>query len=114
MTVETAQLICDGQPVASLMIATSWQERSMGLLGRNSFEGALLLKPARSIHTFGMRFPIDAAHCDANLCVLRVSTLRPTRISRFVAGTRSFIEARAGMFQLWQLQQGSQLTIKYQ
>ena len=37
-----------------------------GLLGRDGIEGALLLRPARSVHTLGMRFAIDVAFCDAD------------------------------------------------
>jgi len=44
-------------------VADSWWPRLRGLLGRPALtegEGVLLL-PCRSVHMFGMRFPIDVA-----------------------------------------------------
>ena len=54
----------DGQVLASLAVADTWWLRTRGLLGRDGVDGALLLRPARSVHTLGMRFPIDVAFCD--------------------------------------------------
>jgi uncharacterized membrane protein (UPF0127 family) len=69
-----------------------------GLLGRGSLgdgEG-LLLRPAGSIHTAFMRFPIDAVFLDADLEVLRVeSNLRPWRISA-QRGAKAVVELPAG------------------
>ena len=39
--------------------------RRRGLLGRDGFEGALVLAPCRHVHTARMRFAIDVALCDA-------------------------------------------------
>lgn len=47
-----------------LEIATSYRARTKGLLGRDAVDGALLLSPAGSVHTFRMRFPIDVAYLD--------------------------------------------------
>ena len=56
--------------------------RMWGLLGRRSLpwgEG-LLLRPAASVHTFFMRFPIDVVFLDRELTVLGVTPeLRPWR-----------------------------------
>ena len=61
-----------------------------GLLGRDGIEGALLLRPARSVHTFRMRFAIDVAFCDRDLRVLRVVThgAQPGRVGRCGGPTR--------------------------
>ncbi|MFQ5557215.1 MAG: DUF192 domain-containing protein, partial [Acidimicrobiales bacterium] len=65
-------LVAGDHVIASLEIAESRRARRRGLLGRDGIDGALLLCPARSVHTFGMRFPIDVAHCDSGMRVLRV------------------------------------------
>jgi uncharacterized protein len=61
--------------------------RMRGLLGRSQLgdgEG-LLLRPANSVHTFFMRFPIDVVFIDSEGHVTRVvRALRPWR----VAGSR--------------------------
>src|SRR5262245_7555833 len=79
-----AWLLKDGQVLASLELAEGRRARARGLLGRDGYDGAILLRPARSVHTVGMRFPIDVAFCDDDLRVLRVVTMHRHRISRVV------------------------------
>lgn len=103
-----------GDPVvlASLEIAEGWRARSRGLLGRDGIDGALLLRPARSVHTLGMRFPIDAAFVDGDLVVRKVVTLRPNRIAAPVWAARGVIEAGAGCFAHWGVGPGDQLGVE--
>ncbi len=105
-----AWLICEGTPVA-LEVAESPRRRAKGLLGREAILGALLLTPARSVHTFRMRFAIDVAYLDADLNVLAVETLAPNRLGRRARGTRQVLEAEAGSFERWGLQPGVQLSV---
>lgn len=107
-----AWLLRDGEVLAALEIAESRRARRRGLLGRDSFEGALLLRPARSVHSIGMRFPIDVAFCDADLVVLCTLSLRPNRISRTRWRAQSVIEASSGAFERWGLRPGDQLEIE--
>lgn len=102
-------LLRDGEVLASLEVADTRPARRRGLLGRDGIEGALLLVPARSVHTFGMRFPIDVAWCDPDLTVVRTATVRPNRLPRPSLRARSVLEAEAGSFQRWGLQVGDQL-----
>lgn len=44
-----------------VQIACSLGARLRGLMGRDGFEGALLIAPCHDIHTFGMARPIDVA-----------------------------------------------------
>jgi uncharacterized membrane protein (UPF0127 family) len=87
-------------------------ERSHGLLGRESVEGALLLRPAFVVHTFGMRFPIDVAFCDRRLHVRAVVTMGRNRFNRPRLGTSVILEAQAGAFTRWRLGPGSRLEIE--
>jgi hypothetical protein len=107
-----AWLLRDGEVLASLEVAGSRRARRRGLLGRDRIDGALLLQPARSVHTLGMRFPIDVAFCDADLHVLRVVRLRRHRVSRVVWRSRAVIEAEAGAFDRWNLRPGDELEVK--
>lgn len=77
--------------------------RTRGLLGRTGVDGALVLSPASSVHTIGMRFAIDVAHLDADLRVLRVATMAPHRVGRPVRRSRHVLEAEAGAFERWGL-----------
>ena len=107
-----AWLLRDGEVLASLEVAESRSARRRGLLGRTSASGALLLQPARSVHTLGMRFPIDVAFLSRDLVVLRVTSLRRWRMSRYVFRAHAVLEAEAGAFALWNLAVGDQLEIK--
>jgi uncharacterized membrane protein (UPF0127 family) len=102
-------LLRDGEVLASLEVADTRAARRKGLLGRDSFDGALLLSPARSVHTIGMRFPIDVAWLDADLTVLRTTCMRRHRVSRPVVHAHAVLEAAAGTFARWELVVGDRL-----
>jgi uncharacterized membrane protein (UPF0127 family) len=107
-----AWLLREGEVLASLEVATSTRARARGLLGRDGVEGAILLQPARSVHTFRMRFPIDVAFCTGDLVVLRTVTMARNRIGRPVRRARCVLEAEAGSFVRWNLRPGDELEIR--
>jgi len=95
----TQALVADGRVVCpALSVADTARTRMRGLLGRRSLgdgEG-LLLRPAGSIHTAFMRFPIDAVFLDADMRVLRVaSNLQPWRLAA-QRGAKAVVELPAG------------------
>jgi hypothetical protein len=92
-------------------MATFPWERSRGLLGRDSFDGAVLLAPAFGVHTLGMRFPIDVAFCSASLQVVATVTMARHRLGRPRVRARAVLEAPAGAFAQWGVVKGSQLAI---
>jgi uncharacterized membrane protein (UPF0127 family) len=104
-------LLVDGEPVAPIEVASSYSARSKGLLGRAGIAGALLIRPGSSVHTFGMRFPIDVAYCDRDLVVLATVTMARHRLGRVRLRARSVLEAEAGNFGRWHLVPGSRLAI---
>ena len=107
-----AWLVRDGEVLATLEVVESVGGRMRGLLGRDTVEGAVLLRPAKSVHTVGMRFPIDVAYVDGQLSVVRTVQMRTWRIGRPVMKARGVIEAEAGAFAKWNLRVGDQLEVK--
>ncbi|HEY3940864.1 MAG TPA: DUF192 domain-containing protein [Acidimicrobiales bacterium] len=105
-------LLRDGQVLASVDIADSPVERMRGLLGRSSYEGAMLLPATRSVHTLMMRFPLDVAHMTADLKVLSTSRMGRWRIGLPRPGCRCVLEASSGAFERWALEVGDQLEIR--
>ena len=105
-------LLRDDQVLATLEVADSLGTRARGLIGREGIEGALLLRPAWSVHTFGVRFPIDVAHCDGDMRVLRTTTMSPNRLGLPVLQARAVIESEAGTFREWGLRPGDELEVK--
>jgi len=107
-----AWIVRDGDVLASADVACTARARRRGLLGRDGIDGALVLRPCRSVHTFFLRFPIDVAFCDREGTVLRTCSLRPWRLSPIVARAGFAIEAEAGAFERWRLRAGDRLEVK--
>lgn len=105
-------MVCGDRVMASLELAGSRSERRRGLLGRDGIDGAILLKPARLVHTIGMRFPIDVAHLDSEMRVIHTTTMDRQRIGRHIRGSRSILEAESGSFERWGLKVGDELTVR--
>lgn len=106
-----AWLLRDGEVLASLTIASSRRDRRRGLLRRDGFEGALLLEGVRSVHSIGMRFPLDVADLDGDHVVLRIRPLPPNRLTLPMRGSRHVLEAEAGSFERWGLRVGDALVV---
>ena len=106
-------MLCDGRPVAAVLVAEDSVSRGRGLLGTDSVDGALWITRCPSVHMVGMRYPIDVAVVDRQGQVLDVKTLR-----RWVGGTlprrgaTDTVEAAAGAMAAWGVQVGSVLTVQ--
>ncbi|QCD57967.1 DUF192 domain-containing protein [Streptomyces hawaiiensis] len=94
-----------------LEIATSYRARTKGLLGRDSIDGAILLSPANSVHTFRMRMPIDVAYLDRHLRVIAVRTMRPGRLGMPRLRARHVVEAGAGAMSEWGVRNGARVDV---
>jgi uncharacterized membrane protein (UPF0127 family) len=105
-------LLRDDKVLAALEVASSFRDRSRGLLGRDGMEGALFIRPCHQVHSFGMRFPIDVAFCTKDLVVVRTVSLRPGRVTRPSIKCCCVIEAEAGAFARWGLRPGDQLAVE--
>ena len=89
----------DGRVVAeSVTVADSTGRRLRGLLGKKDLPSGqgVLLRPAWSIHTAFMRFPIDVVFLDADQIVVKiVPDLGPFGTAS-CRGAREVVELRAG------------------
>jgi uncharacterized protein len=89
-----------GMVVASeVKWAKSFRDRARGLMGVDDMpEGcAIAFEPARQIHTFGMRFPLDLVFCDREWHVLHVvRSMAPARMTRPVWRSRFVLELAGG------------------
>jgi uncharacterized membrane protein (UPF0127 family) len=105
---ENGEVVCD-----DCVVADSPVSRMKGLLGRKGLKPGegLLLRPAGSIHTFFMRFPIDAVFLDEGLRVLGISDdIRPWRAAS-KRGARVVLELPAGVSARRGLEAGDTLSI---
>jgi uncharacterized protein len=106
---ESVRIACERCTLADNSLA-----RLKGLLGRRGLapgEG-LLLRPAGSVHTWFMRFPIDVVFMDRDLRVIDViHELRPWRL----AGrrrARAVLELAAGECRERQIEPGRSLRLR--
>lgn len=93
ITTDDGRLVCESCAVADRPFA-----RMRGLLGRGSLPAGegILLRPAGSIHTFFMRFAIDAVFLDRDLRVVATAEdVVPWR-TRAARGSKSVLELAAG------------------
>jgi uncharacterized protein len=100
------RVACERCDVADHAVA-----RMRGLLGRsNLLQGeGILLRPAGSIHTFFMRFPIDVVFLnDEGVVVEVVPRLQPWRAAG-VKGAHSVLELAAGEAESRRIEVGSKL-----
>ena len=89
----------DGRVVAeSVVVADSTGRRLRGLLGKKELPSghAVLLRPAWSIHTAFMRFPIDVVFLDADQIVIKIVPNLPSFKTASCRGAREVVELRAG------------------
>jgi hypothetical protein len=89
----------DGRVVCEqLLVAARPLRRMRGLLGRRGLRDGegILLRPAGSIHTFFMRFPIDVVFLDREDRVVGIETAVPPWRTAGRRGAKSVVELAAG------------------
>ncbi|GAA3481455.1 hypothetical protein GCM10018966_059860 [Streptomyces yanii] len=94
-----------------LRIAASYGARSKGLLGQDGIDGALMITPCGSVHTFRMRFAIDVAYLDRKFNVVAVHTMKPGRLGMVRLRSRHVIESEAGTMEKWGLRPGARVRV---
>jgi uncharacterized protein len=104
------RVVCERCRLAETPLA-----RMRGLLGRRGLESGegLLIRPAPSIHTFFMRFPIDAVFLARDGEVLKVvDRLRPWRTVG-ARGARVVLEVAAGEADRREIHPGMRLDLSF-
>ena len=106
---ENGDVVCD-----RCVVAASPLSRMKGLLGRGELrpgEG-LLLRPASAIHTFFMRFPIDAVFLDREWRIVGIAPgVAPGRTAGR-RGAKAVLELPAGESARRQIAVGDRLAFR--
>lgn len=92
-------------------LASDSASRRRGLLGQDSIESgaALVIAPSQGIHTFGMRFAIDAVFVDRQGLVVGLAEHVPARRIRVAWRAFAVVELAAGSCRAAGLQVGDRL-----
>jgi uncharacterized protein len=80
--------------------ASTFRSRFVGLLGTAAIgeDEGLWIVPCRSVHTLGMRYPIDVAFLDERGIVVGIlEGLPPNRVGRVFRKARGALELRSGV-----------------
>jgi uncharacterized protein len=94
-------------------VADNFFSRLKGLLGSSSLpaDTALVIRPCNSVHTFGMRYPIDVIFADAEHRVIKtVAGMGPGKVAFCRAG-RYTVELPAGTLARDGTEAGDQLAL---
>jgi uncharacterized membrane protein (UPF0127 family) len=105
----------DGSVVCErCVVADGMFTRMRGLLGRRDLpEGeGILLRPASSVHTAFMRFPIDVVFVDRDLVVLKVVPELPAWRAAACRGAKATFELAAGEAARRGLETGTRLSLE--
>jgi uncharacterized membrane protein (UPF0127 family) len=92
-------------------VADHGETRRKGLLGRSGLPAGegLWIVPCESVHTFGMKFPIDLVYLDRNKKVKKVRNgVPPWRLSACLSA-HSVLELASGTIHLTQTRPGDTL-----
>jgi uncharacterized protein len=89
-------VVARGSPTHRRIIVARGLGRLVGLIGRRSWPAgvALEIPRCRSVHTFGMRFPLDLVWLDGDRRVVRVDRAVPPWRVRSCRRARSVLELR--------------------
>jgi uncharacterized membrane protein (UPF0127 family) len=105
-------LLRDGDVVCALEMTDSFTERVRALRGRPGCDGGLHLPGVRSVHTAGMKFPLDVAFLTEELVVVRLLRMAPWRVTLSRRGVTSVLQTEAGSLERWGVRVGDQLVIR--
>ena len=96
-------------------LADGWWKRAVGLLGRGGLSqgSGMLLVPCTSVHTIGMRFPLDLAFIDVDGRILQTRAHLPP--GRFAVGgkeAKGALELPAGTLAATDSREGDYLILE--
>lgn len=104
----------DEKLIASkVTLANSFWSRLVGLLSKRKQDdnAGLLLMPCAQVHTYFMKFPIDAVFLSDTNVVLHIENLMPGKISRNVVDCKKVLELNWGVAGAYELRPGVQLRV---
>jgi len=102
-----------------LVIARTHWSRFRGLMATDSSRfprgQGLWISPSHGIHTFAMRFPIDAVYLDREQIVIHIEeNLKPWRLAAVRVNAASVIEVPTGMIRESLTALGDQVDISFE
>jgi uncharacterized membrane protein (UPF0127 family) len=111
----TVTILRDGKAIAqTILLADNYFTRLKGLMFCNNLKNAdgLMLNPCNQIHTFFMKFDIDAVFLDKLGIVLHIEeNMQPSKVSKYVKKGKQVLELVSGQACEKNIQVGDHLEI---
>ncbi len=95
-------------------LATGFWDRLVGLLATESLEAGegIFIGPCKQVHTFFMRFPIDAVFVDGEDRVVAIESLAPWRVSGLHWRAKGVYETPVGHARRLAIRVGEKLELR--
>jgi uncharacterized protein len=109
----TLNLQVDGEPTPlRIREAATWWTRAIGLLATAALDdpSGLWIRPCNSVHTIGMRYPIDVVFLRRDGHIAKIVEAMPPWRASACRQARSTLELRAGLARRLQLAPGRALA----
>lgn len=101
--------------LAEAEVADTFFQRFRGLLGKKYLqpESGLIIAPCNSVHTIGMKFPIDVIFVDKEnkICYI-MRNMKKGKISPIISRAKMVIEFNAGMADRLQLEINDEIQLE--
>jgi uncharacterized membrane protein (UPF0127 family) len=111
----TVKILSNDKVVAqTILLADNYFARLKGLMFCNNLDNSdgLILKPCNQIHTFFMKFDIDAVFINSLGEVLHIEeNMKPSKISKYIKKGKQVLELASGQAHKNNIQVGDHLVI---
>ena len=105
-------LVSDAHVLASAEVAADRRARRRGLLDGDGFEGALVLRPCRWVHTVGMRFALTSPTSTPTARSSRRSAWPGTASGSLFRRRHGSSRPQAAAFERWGLSIGDVVELR--
>jgi len=103
----------NGHEIERVKHAQHWRQRLVGLLttSESCFTG-IVIDPCNSIHTIGMRYPIDVVFADSDHVVVRIfKNVRPFKFCLGGRNARYTVELPTGSIEKYDINAGNSFQL---
>lgn len=101
--------------VSEVKVADTFFNRLFGLLPVKVLKesSGILLKPCKQVHTFMMKYAIDAIFLSEENIILHIEyNLIPNKVTKYIKETKSILETTSGVSEKYMLKVGDMLRME--
>ncbi len=115
MSISVSVLKGEQEIVSEAVLADTFFNRLFGLLPLKVLDEnkGIILKPCKQIHTFHMKYSIDAVFLSEDNVIVHIEQkIAPNKVSKYVKSAKCVLEAGGGTAERCRLSVGDRLELK--